>query len=172
MQLDGLQLSWRRDLQMLERRQASDALRTAAARPGGMPPVRAMLREVLGAMVDQLDNAAVLERACGEIERGALRIFRQRRMPGTWSDRVALPDEPPAEPVLAAGPEVTWIEIQLLDEEGEPVPGHRYEIELPDGSVKKGTLNYRGRARVDGIDAPGACQIRFPELDADAWEPY
>ncbi len=172
MQLDGLQLSWRRDLQMLERRQAGEALRAAAARPGGMAALRTALRDVLGAVIEQRDDAAVLEQACELVERGALRLFRRRQTPGTWTARVELPATPPAEPVLAAGPEVTWIEIQLLDEEGDPVPGQRYEIELPDGEVRKGTLNYRGRARVDNIDAPGACQIRFPDLDADAWEPY
>lgn len=62
-----------------------------------------------------------------------------------------------------------WIEIELVDEEDEPVPGEKYEIELPDGSVAKGTLNGDGLARIDGID-PGTCQITFPNLDKEAWE--
>ncbi|MBE0616897.1 MAG: hypothetical protein IH608_03065 [Proteobacteria bacterium] len=63
----------------------------------------------------------------------------------------------------------SWIEIELVDEEDDPVPGERYEIALPDGSVASGTLDQNGFARVDGID-PGTCQITFPELDKDAWE--
>ena len=63
----------------------------------------------------------------------------------------------------------SWIEIELVDEEDEPVAGERYEIALPDGSVKKGTLDQNGFARVEGID-PGNCQVTFPGLDKDAWE--
>jgi hypothetical protein len=64
----------------------------------------------------------------------------------------------------------SWIEIELVDEEDQPVPGERYKIELPDGSVAEGTLDEKGFARVDGMD-PGTCKITFPELDKDAWEP-
>ena len=50
------------------------------------------------------------------------------------------------------------------------MPGTRYELRLPDGSIKSGTLNYRGRARVDEIEQPGSCLVKFPDLDAEAWE--
>ena len=62
-----------------------------------------------------------------------------------------------------------WIEIELVDEEGNPVPGEEYAITLPDGSVSTGTLDEKGFARVDGID-PGTCQVTFPNLDKDAWK--
>jgi len=65
----------------------------------------------------------------------------------------------------------SWIEIELVDEEDHPVPGERYLVTLPDGeTVAEGTLDEKGRARVDGIE-PGTCKITFPELDASAWEP-
>jgi hypothetical protein len=64
----------------------------------------------------------------------------------------------------------SWIEIELVDEEDEPVPGEAYRITLPDGeTVAEGTLSDKGFARVDGID-PGSCKITFPDLDKDAWE--
>lgn len=63
----------------------------------------------------------------------------------------------------------TWIEIELLDMADQPVPNIRYVIELADGSARTGTLDQRGRARVDGID-PGQCNVRFPDFDQDAWE--
>lgn len=63
----------------------------------------------------------------------------------------------------------SWIEIELVDEEDEPVPSEKYEIKLPDGSVAKGTLDGNGFARIEGID-PGTCEITFPNLDKDAWE--
>ncbi|XAL98999.1 type VI secretion system tip protein TssI/VgrG [Phycisphaeraceae bacterium D3-23] len=65
--------------------------------------------------------------------------------------------------------EQSWIEIELLDEEGNPVPGERYEITLPDGSVTGGTLDDKGQARAEGFD-PGSCKVTFPELDQEAWD--
>jgi type VI secretion system secreted protein VgrG len=70
-----------------------------------------------------------------------------------------------------ADPEKTsWIEIELVDEADQPVPGVTYSITLSDGAtVAQGTLDGKGFARVDGID-PGICQITFPELDSEAWK--
>ena len=64
-----------------------------------------------------------------------------------------------------------WIEIQLLDEANNPVPGEPYAVILPDGTtVADGTLDAQGKARVENID-PGTCQVTFPNLDKDAWQP-
>jgi type VI secretion system secreted protein VgrG len=62
-----------------------------------------------------------------------------------------------------------WIEIVLVDEAGKPVPGEAYRITVPDGSVKEGSLDENGFARVDHID-PGTCQVMFPNLDKRAVE--
>jgi len=64
---------------------------------------------------------------------------------------------------------LTWVEIELVDDDGQPVPGVEYEIQLPDGSVKSGRLNDKGKARYDDID-PGQCQVRFPGLHANEWQ--
>ena len=64
-----------------------------------------------------------------------------------------------------------WIEIQLNDDDGNPVPGEAYKITLPDGTtIADGTLDDKGYARVDNID-PGTCQVTFPNLDKDTWAP-
>lgn len=65
--------------------------------------------------------------------------------------------------------ELSWIEIELIDEEGEPVPGEKYKIILSDDTVIEGTLDGEGFARHDGIPK-GNCKVTFPELDKDAWE--
>jgi len=63
----------------------------------------------------------------------------------------------------------SWIEVELVDKQGNPVPGARYEITLPDGkTLAAGTLDKKGYVKISGIDA-GQCKIAFPELDADNW---
>jgi len=64
---------------------------------------------------------------------------------------------------------LSWIEIELVDEEGKPVPSEKYSIDLPDGRKKEGMLDSEGRARVDGID-PGTCNVSFPDRDAKDWK--
>ncbi len=63
-----------------------------------------------------------------------------------------------------------WIEIVLVDREGKPVPGENYAVTVPGGQVITGSLNDKGRARIDGIDA-GNCKVTFPNVDKDCWEP-
>jgi len=64
---------------------------------------------------------------------------------------------------------LSWIEIELVDEEGKPVPSEKYEVELPDGHKKQGMLDSEGRARVDGID-PGTCKVSFLSRDGKDWK--
>jgi hypothetical protein len=64
-----------------------------------------------------------------------------------------------------------WIEIELVDEQGNPRPNERYLIKLPDGSIREGRLDINGRARIDGIE-PGTALICFPDIDATDWRPY
>jgi hypothetical protein len=64
----------------------------------------------------------------------------------------------------------SWIEVKLIDGSGAPVPGERFRVTTPDGRTRGGTLDHEGFARVEGID-PGTCQVTFPRLDAEAWEP-
>ena len=63
----------------------------------------------------------------------------------------------------------TWIEIELVGEDDKPIPGERYRITLPDGSVAEGTLDENGFARVEGFEK-GKCKVTFPDLDKNAWE--
>lgn len=85
-------------------------------------------------------------------------------------------DAPPAEETPTSEREAqqradpTWIEIQLIGEDGKGIPGERYRITLPNGSVRQGVLDGQGLARVEGID-PGQCEVTFPALDEDAWGP-
>ena len=87
---------------------------------------------------------------------------------GKYGSQQIKPHKPPDEEEEAD--EKSWIEIERVDEQDEPVPGEKYKITLPDGeTVAEGTLDNNGFARVNGIDE-GNCKITFPELDKEAWE--
>jgi hypothetical protein len=80
----------------------------------------------------------------------------------TWS-------EPPPPPP-PAGPEPKgWIELLLLDENERPVPGEAYWVRLADDSVREGTLDKRGRAKLVDIP-PGNCVVKFPDIDGSEIE--
>lgn len=74
--------------------------------------------------------------------------------------------EPP--PAEAEQPE-SWIEIELVDEAGQPWPGEPFEVTGPDGKVYNGVLDDKGQAHLE-VDCPGMYHIRFTNLDMDAWE--
>jgi hypothetical protein len=62
----------------------------------------------------------------------------------------------------------TWVGIQLVDDDGNPVKFKKYRITLPDNSVTEGMLDENGFARVNGIDA-GSCKVEFPDFDGASW---
>ncbi|MFQ5806157.1 MAG: type VI secretion system Vgr family protein [Phycisphaerae bacterium] len=65
--------------------------------------------------------------------------------------------------------ETSWVEIEMVDEAGQPWPDERYEITFPDGQVRKGSLDRNGQAHVP-LPEPVEVQVSFPRLDAEAWE--
>jgi len=84
------------------------------------------------------------------------------------------PAPPPPEkvaPVMSSAPrtKLTWITIKLVDEDKHPIPSQRYELKLPDKSVRKGAVDDpEAEATERGID-PGTCTVKFPEAGDDAW---
>jgi len=63
----------------------------------------------------------------------------------------------------------TWVELRLVDMEGNPVSRKRYVIQTPSGALEEGNLDSSGRVRLNNID-PGSCIFTFPDLDLEAWE--
>lgn len=64
----------------------------------------------------------------------------------------------------------SWVEIQLIGEDDQPIPSVNYAVALPGGTIVSGTLDAQGMARVANIPA-GMCKVSFPDLDKDAWTP-
>lgn len=62
-----------------------------------------------------------------------------------------------------------WIEIILVDLDGNPVPNVRYRITPPGGAPVEGRLNQYGQAGLYQIE-PGSCKVTFPDLDQEAWD--
>lgn len=92
--------------------------------------------------------------------------------PITSSPQSAASDAPTHNPNDPANQnKKSWIEIQLNDQDGNPVAGEPYKITLPDGTtIADGTLDDKGFARVGNID-PGTCQVTFPNQDKKSWGP-
>lgn len=70
----------------------------------------------------------------------------------------------PGGDVASDGPrarETTWIEVQVVDERGVPVPDTRLRLELPGGAVREGVTDRDGLFAVDDID-PGSCTLVLP----------
>jgi hypothetical protein len=70
------------------------------------------------------------------------------------------------------GPEAeptAWIEIELVDQKGAPVPGAAYRIDCDDGRVRTGATNAAGKAREEGLH-DGQCKVSFPRLHAPDWK--
>lgn len=119
--------------------------------------------------IEPVDAAEAVE--ADNAEAGALSSSSSRgpeRGTQQYKTASAKPFKAPT-PEEAEGEEKTWIEVELHDMDGAPMPGERYRVHLPDGSVMEGTLDGNGRARVDGID-PGQCRVTFPDFDQTGWE--
>lgn len=63
-----------------------------------------------------------------------------------------------------------WIIVELLGENGEPIPNELCRITLPDGQTVERDTNSLGRVE-EYMIVQGDCVIEFPDLDKDAWEP-
>lgn len=73
--------------------------------------------------------------------------------------------------VQSCGASATWVDIKLVDEEGEPIAGARFEVHRPDGTVLgSGRLGRDGCGGFENIEQLDYT-VCFPDLDRDAWEP-
>jgi hypothetical protein len=77
--------------------------------------------------------------------------------------------DPAPDTVMPCSVSLTWIEIRLIDMEGNAVPGEPYCVIDPNQEKHEGKLDQTGRARIDGIP-PGSCEITFPKRDREAWD--
>ena len=75
-------------------------------------------------------------------------------------------DGPPPKSVIMVDPSKadTFVGIELVDRNQQPVPYQRFVVTPPGMSPIEGTLDVNGRVRIEGIN-PGTCTVVFPNLD-------
>lgn len=56
-----------------------------------------------------------------------------------------------------------WVELELVDEEGNQKANEEYIVHLPDGTQKKGNLDSKGYAKVEDIP-PGKFTVEYPNI--------
>ncbi len=151
---------------------AFSPLSRMAIDPSALHQLRGLLASAGDLSVHRLSDAEVIARLEQLVRQGRVTIVETRAQKASETDLSADVAASPDEWENALGPseEKTWIEIELLGEDGKGIASEKYRVELPDGSVREGALDSRGFARVDGID-PGTCSVTFPALDKDAWAP-
>lgn len=78
---------------------------------------------------------------------------------GNVQDDPGQPDNPPLD-----DPEkkLTWIEIEMVYEDGSPVAGANFLLKLADGSTTGGQLDEKGKFKREDIE-PGNVEITFPD---------
>lgn len=143
-----------------------DFLHACVREPANVEVLRRVLQTVTSLPeICRLPDQQVLELLAWRLLHGELRVVER---PLVIYEAVS--GEPDEKRRTAQQPDKikTWVGIQMVGEDGKPVPGIRYEITLPNGQKKTGTTDSRGMARYDGID-PGSCVVTFPELDKDFW---
>ncbi len=143
----------------------ADPLNLAAARHalGTLPPDGDILEELAGRIV--AEGLQVV--ACGESYFAALQGTFEATAASSTAQTTPLQDEEAAQAQQQNAPaadEKHFIEIELVDDDGNPVAGEAYFVELPDGSSRSGRTGGDGKARIEDVD-PGTAKISFPDLD-------
>jgi hypothetical protein len=114
-------------------------------------------------------QSVLLHLRFGSPEHLALRRWAEsRRKPGALPRS---PDDEAWEPMFPPEETEYWVEIELVDEGGRPMPGARYEIELPGGRKEEGKLGGQGNVKVTSANQ-GRFQVGFPGLQPEAWDKW
>ncbi len=73
------------------------------------------------------------------------------------------PSTPPDAPVSP-----NTLSFCIVDQNGAPLPGVRYELTSPSGQPLSGTVDGTGSAVLDGVE-PGSYNLTLPDVEAGAW---
>ena len=130
--------------------------------------VRAELVSVIAAL-DGLTGAAEHLATEQLKSRVAEAVARERLIAFRTAQPTVVEQPQKVEPLGPSEDDTTWIEIELVDQDKDPVPNERFLIETSDGRTIQGTTNASGKAREEGLK-PGDCKVSFPDLEAESWK--
>lgn len=94
--------------------------------------------------------------------------FMLLRAPASQAERIVSPEDVITPAKLKKLAERDWIEVRLVDQDGNPWAGD-YELVAPGGAVFKGTAGEDGFIRVEKI-LSGSCSLALPELEPSRWD--
>jgi hypothetical protein len=77
--------------------------------------------------------------------------------------------EAPAPPPVDTAEQLDDIEIAVVVDSGESLPGVRIELSLADGSMASGRTDDGGARRFEGVPA-GDCTVTLPDFDPKFWK--
>ena len=119
-------------------------------------------------MGEKLDGQYRVEKAHHEFSKhgyftrfNAVRIAKKQPPKGAAAAKKQAAQAQPAQ--------TAWLELELVDDAGQPMAGLRYHVVTNDGQEVDGVLDNQGRARLSGIK-PGNCTVSYPDLAPDAWK--
>lgn len=118
-----------------------------------------------------LHDHEVVDQAARALTTGRIRISEVLRRPAGVCGNPPVEEAEEVESSARAAPvdvPTHWIDIELLDEDDEPVQGALYEITFPNGKVEHGRLDTEGQAKYSKLQYEGECTVRFPEYDQGA----
>jgi hypothetical protein len=77
--------------------------------------------------------------------------------------------KPRKRPQKGAQPESATLQIYVVDLDGKPQEGLRFEIKMPDGGTTSGKLDKEGHGLAKSASA-GVFKVTFPDLDGGDWD--
>jgi hypothetical protein len=120
-------------------------------------------QQVLDQLATIKELAWVLPRLREAVAGQGLVLLRLRSsVPGATTAPSPAPEPSPAAPPAPRKQPKSWIEIEVVDDEGKPRAGCGYRLDLPDGRTFQGKLAGNGTISVHGID-PGTATLTLIE---------
>lgn len=131
------------------------------------PDGQRALADVLSGASYEIAYEGLEQRALEALEAGWIRVSIVPL--AAWELSTLGEDEAPEEATDAPAVEAEvrhWIEIELVDDAGEPVPFEPFELISATGRRRTGQLDGRGFARVEQLEDT-QYDVRFPNFTSD-----
>ncbi|HKC59264.1 MAG TPA: contractile injection system protein, VgrG/Pvc8 family [Myxococcales bacterium] len=152
-------------------RKLAEAFVTAQVEMIGNPDVQPGAVITFDKMGEKLDGKYRVEKAHHDFGKHGYFV----KFDAVWVGKKKAPGAQPAPPAEKPPPKsaedaLSWIALEVVDDQGKPIPDLRYEMIAPGGRRITGKLGQDGKARIEAVKK-GSCKVQFPELPDDSWKP-